>query len=95
MLYHFLPEDDTNGTLYAGLFYEKLEEAEEKLKEINKDALSSGGFLGRYKIVPISYHFKLGLDTQQVSKIVNNRMFEYSRGVYQGESLSDGLLEKD
>jgi hypothetical protein len=91
-----MPADGNNGTLYAGLYYENLEDAEKKLEEINSKCLPTyTGFFGPYKILSTPRHFKRGLNSEDVSSIVGHRMYENSRGAYQGKYLTDGLLEDD
>lgn len=107
MLYY--PEAvEGNGTICPGLYYESLEECENRVKEINKAhrKYSSGDengeyrentalFLKDYRVSTIKKHFTIGLDSEQVRKIIDHRMYEYSRGVYTGEFLTDKLFEED
>ena len=92
MLFYFVAIEG-NGTIYPESYYEKLEEAEEILKQIN--SRSKNGSYSDYKIESLNKHFKPGLNTEEVATIIAGRMHECSLEVYLGEDLTDGLFEDD
>jgi len=96
MLYYFVPLKG-NGTMYPESYYEKLEEAEEILKQINSSPKEerNNSFFSNYKIESLKKHFKPGLNTEEVATIIACRMHECCLEVYQGEDLTDGLFEDD